>query len=110
MSELASLADDDNTGRVRAILTESGSDPARDIKAIRIALDLHERRDRTAIRIALLVASTMIASAAAMLGTAWTSATESGRAAERMDQLVRDVARIDARIERLDDRVREGDR
>ena len=103
-ADLESLASDDDTGRIEAIMRDPGSDPVRDIKALRIAFARHERDDRRAWRIVLWIAGLMLTASIAMLGTAWSAASDSGRAAERVESIARDVGRIEAHLTRLDER------
>lgn len=104
MADLSTLASDDDTGRIEAIMRDPGSDPARDIKALRIAFARHEHDDRRAWRIVLWIAGLMLTASVAMLGTAWSAATDSGRAAERVESIARDVSRIEAHMDRIEER------
>lgn len=105
MADLSTLASDDDTGRIEAIMRETGSDPARDIKALRIAFARHEHDDRRAWRIVLWIAGLMLTASVAMLGAAWSAAEDSGRAAERVESIARDVARIEAHMDRIEERT-----
>lgn len=105
MPDLSSLADDDDTGRIR---TEVGkgppSDPALAVSALAAAFIVHEAQDTRRHRQQLGALGLIATAALAIAAWAWTVQADSGAERARLEDVQRRLDRIEQQIDRLVER------
>lgn len=109
MSDLDSLIDDDDTGKLRTEAAKGpSSNPGRDVTALAVAFIAHEKQDTRRHRQTLWLMGVGYAVAAAVLlalgGWAWAAQADSGAERARLEDVQRRLDRIEQQIDRLVER------
>lgn len=95
---------DDDTGKVEAASRERGSDPARDISALRARAIAHEAADRWRFAILAMLASLLLSYALWATQQAQAESEESASTRAQLTAIASRLDRIEAQIDRLIER------
>lgn len=96
--------DADDTGRIESAARERGSDPARDIAALRARAIAHESADRVRFAILAALATLMLSGVAYYAQQAQAEAAEAASTRAQLTAIDARLGRIEAQIDRLVER------